>query len=153
MMHKYRDMVSGGALLFLGAVMFATSFGIPRGAEMGVGAGFMPRLMSVLLAVSGLALMLQGRGTAAAAAPEKGGANYQAVVLSLVYLGLFVVFLNKAGFVIATCAYLFLQTVLFCPANRRNYKTIAILSVVATACIYLVFAKGFKLLLPAGILG
>lgn len=156
MISKYKDVISGAALLALGVLLFATSFSIPRGAEMGVGAGFMPKLMSILLAIAGLVMVVQGKAAAVQAkdkAAEIDGANYKAVVLSLVYLGLFVALLSRLGFVITTFAYIFFQTILFCPVDRRNYKIITLVAVVATALIYIIFAKGFKLLLPAGILG
>lgn len=156
MITRYRDIISGAGLLALGAIMFATSFSIPRGAEMGVGASFMPKLMSILLAIAGFLLILQGRASAAAAkdkTPAVDASNYKAVVLSLVYLGLFVALLSRLCFVITTFSYIILQTILLCPADRRNYKLIALIAAVATVLIYIIFAKGFKLLLPAGILG
>ncbi|MDR1534613.1 MAG: tripartite tricarboxylate transporter TctB family protein [Planctomycetota bacterium] len=151
---KYREVVSGCAFLLLGAIMFAASFSIPKGAEMGVGAGFMPRLMSILLVLGGLAVAAQGwpSGVTRLEAGGRSG-NYRAVILSIAYLGAFVVLLPKFGFVITAAAYIFLQTILFCPRGNRDYRRIGIVAAVAAVAIYLVFAKGFKLLLPAGILG
>lgn len=156
MLTKYRDFTAGLFLLSLGALMLATSGSIPKGAEMGVGADFMPKLMSILLIVSGGAVMLMGwyrNNTLSARSEAEERTRPGAVVLSLVNLGVFIALLSRIGFIPMTFAYIFLQTELFSPPERRSHGKFTVISAVATAAIYLIFAKGFKILLPAGLLG
>jgi putative tricarboxylic transport membrane protein len=153
---KYRDVISGAGLLLLGAALFITSAGIPKGAELGIGANFMPRLMSILLTLAGIALTVQGYVTGRkvpTTSREGKKGDMLSVILSLAYLGGFVLLLTRLGFLLSTFPYIFLQTELFAPREKRNHVLFALVSMIATGAIYLIFAKGFKLLLPAGMLG
>ena len=52
-----------------------------------------------------------------------------------------------------TSAYIFVQAWVITVKEERRPVKMAVIAVVSTVIIYLTFVKGFKLLLPAGILG
>lgn len=77
------------------------------------------------------------------------------LVLSVILLGLYIALYQSLGFILASIAYLVLQSLLLAPAEKRKTWTlfIVILSVVLSATIYLVFSRYLTLMLPPGILG
>lgn len=155
MLTKHRDLAAGIFLLLMGVVMQIASWGIPRGAEMNIGADLMPKVISGLLVLFGLGVVIQGMVFAGAerAAGQKRKGSGLAVLLSLVFLGVYIGLLSRVGFIIMTMLYLYAQTTLYAPKEKRNHLLFAAVSVLATILVYLVFAKGFKLMLPAGVLG
>jgi Tripartite tricarboxylate transporter TctB family. len=154
MLTKHRDLLAGAFLVLMGVVMQIASWSIPRGVSMNYGADVMPKMVSALLALFGVAVVLQSRflvrsGETKAAKPGNG----KAVVLSLVFLAVYIGLLSRVGFIIMTALYLFAQTLLYAPREKRNHLLFAVISVVVTVAVYLIFAKGFKLILPYGVLG
>lgn len=63
---------------------------------------------------------------------------------------LYIVLLDKIGFTIASTLYLFSQMIMMAkePIPKKNYVVYAIISVVTAVVLYLMFVKGFKLILP-----
>ena len=63
---------------------------------------------------------------------------------------LYIVLLDKIGFTIASILYLFSQMIMMAkkPISKKNYVVYAIISVVTAVVLYLMFVKGFKLILP-----
>jgi hypothetical protein len=148
--------------MLLGVAFFISSFGIPRGAEMGVGADFMPKVLSVLLFLCGGLIMVQARVRAsnqaeAEKAPDLAESpqseNNRSLLLTLVYLALFIGLLDKIGFIIMTFLYAFFQILLFAPREKRNYIRFGIIAAAWTILLYFIFVKGFRIMLPGGILG
>jgi hypothetical protein len=159
---RYKDLCSGLFLTLLGFAFFISSFGIPRGAEMGVGADFMPKVLSVLLLLLGGLITLQARNRVSdQAGVEKApdavepprNENGRSLPLSLLYLALFIVLLDRIGFIVMTFLYAFFQILLFAPREKRNYILFGIIAAVLTILVYFIFVKGFKMMLPGGILG
>jgi hypothetical protein len=54
------DHVAGGAFVVLGVVVLALSGNLPMGQLSMPGSGFLPKILAVLIILSGLALMLRG---------------------------------------------------------------------------------------------
>jgi putative tricarboxylic transport membrane protein len=152
---KWRDVVSGTCLFLLGVFLFCSSFSIPKGAEMGLGADFMPKLISAFLVLCGSIIAVQGYRGLKKEQDQTGSPQGKtgAVILAAVLLGLFTILLNVAGFFIMSVLYIFAQTCLLAPKEKRNYILFGIIALAATALIYVVFVRFFKLMLPAGFLG
>lgn len=77
------------------------------------------------------------------------------LVLSVILLGLYIALYQSLGFILASIAYLILQSLLLAPAEKRKTWAVftAVLSVVLSVTIYLVFSRYLTLMLPPGILG
>lgn len=92
-----------------------------------------------------------------AAAPEdtepKEPVSYATVLMTLALMAAFTVMLSPLGFPIAAAIYLFLQFIVLTPADRKTrYLLYAVLAIVASFVIFVMFRYGFDLQLPAGIL-
>jgi len=162
MLNKHKDIGAGFMLMLIGLVLFLSAQTIPRGAAIGAGPGFMPKVMALLLAIVGIIIAFQGYLAARQQVPEAAAktedapvkpGNIKAVVLSLLCLLLYTLLMEKIGFIITTMLYVFLQTMIMMPKEKRNYLVIGIISVVTSVAVYLIFTQLFVLMLPAGILG
>ena len=65
-------------------------------------------------------------------------------LLTAVFIGIYVLLLEKVGFVITSFAFLW--------AQMKNWKMMALISVVFSLGVYLLFSKVFSVMLPRGIL-
>lgn len=161
-----KDVVTGWFSLGLAAALFIGSFGVKDFAATGVGAGFLPRLAAVLLAVLGVILLLQtrrratpapGTGDSATAAGKAEGARHfggtAAALLSACLMAGYVALLSPVGFIITTAIYVFAQILVLAKDAKRNYMLYAIVSVVTSVAAYYLFVRAFQVMLPAGILG
>lgn len=160
---KIKDLAAGALMLGLGLILFVTSFSIPAGASLGLGPSFMPRLMSGVLVLFGVLICLggvkafraeEGKPAVKQEGAEKG--DKKAVALTLAFLLAYILLMKPAGFILATGGYIMAQILLFAhnrkPGKKEKVKYLVI-SAVSSVAIYIIFTKGFSLLLPAGILG
>lgn len=158
-----RDMISGAVVLCLAAGLYSLSFTVEEVHFSGVGAQFMPRLIAVLFAVLGAALILTAaRKNAAVKAagltPEKSGNDrapngYLLVLANIILFTLYLFCLEPVGFLIATTVYLFLQMLLLSAKHERRHGLFCAVSLLTSVASYYLFTKGFLVILPPGILG
>lgn len=165
---KVKDLAAGAVLLGLGLVLLITSFSIPQGASLGLGPSFMPRLMSGVLVFFGVLIGLEGMNKKypsedgdegkQEAGQEKDAKDTKAVVLSLALLLAYILLMKPVGFVLSTTGYIMAQILVFTHKTEagkgaKAKLTYLTVSAASSVVIYLIFTKGFSLLLPAGILG
>lgn len=89
-------------------------------------------------------------------APANGGRKRGFLLfLSLLFLVLYSVLLQRLGFILSTILYLLATIILLTPREkvRRSLPLVAGFSVVVPVLIYIVFTKYLTLFLPKGILG
>lgn len=81
--------------------------------------------------------------------------NKRATVLTFVFLIIFALFLEPLGFIIMSIFFLISQMTLLTPKNIRKKRlpSISIISLIFSVLVYVLFTKGFSLILPAGIIG
>jgi putative tricarboxylic transport membrane protein len=72
---------------------------------------------------------------------------------TFILLVLYVFLLRPIGFLIMTALYIYLQSWLITPADKRKPVKLAVISGGTSVVIYGVFVFGLNLMLPAGILG
>lgn len=158
-MERYKDVFLGIFLMAVGFVLFAASFSIKSVLPMEIGPDFFPRVAAVCLIVLGAGttgeclLKVKKEGNGQPEQEEKQGGSSISVVLTIVLMVIYVVVIKKMGFLITTALYLFCQINILAPKEKRNQILFIVISAAASAVIYLAFAKGLNLLLPAGILG
>lgn len=140
----------------LGGTALAASFRIPAGGNLGLGADFMPKIVSVILLCCAFGFLIQ-----ALRAPKEEPVQKKekrdpvpAIRFGIAFgmLILYTVLLKPVGFVIMTALYVFAQSLFMVPPEKRNFLFSGILAVVSSLLIYFVFAKGLSMTLPAGIL-
>ena len=105
--------------------------------------------------------MLRYRRFKARGTGEGGGsilsalADKREVIVSFVALTLYVAFLNRLGFTIATAVYVFAQIVILTPAERwyKNLLPAAATGVAAGFLLFYIFRVVLNVLLPVGLYG
>lgn len=149
---KRAEQVLGVVLLLFAIYIGYESTLIEAGAEFGMGPGFMPFWLSVGLGITAAILlvrasMLPAERFATAFYPEKAGALR--VILVLAGYLLAIVLMKPLGMPIS----LAILTALTLPVfGSRNWKTIALTSVLTLFGAYLVFGRWLGVPLPMGIL-
>lgn len=75
------------------------------------------------------------------------------IVLTFVSLAVYIALLEPVGFLIMTAVYLFAQTLILTPKEKRNYIVTLITSIVIAVALDYVFVCLLNVLLPLGIFG
>ena len=75
------------------------------------------------------------------------------IVLTFVSLAVYIALLEPVGFLIMTAIYLFIQTLILTPKEKRNYIVTLITSIVIAVALDYVFVCLLNVLLPLGIFG
>lgn len=149
---RTRDLLCGAVFFLLGIFMYLETRGIPTIIENEVGSAFVPkRVAVVMICLAGLLIAVtffrKGTAEVKTAGDLKGGAS------TIIALAAYVFLFDKLGFIIATTSYLFVQILILSDDRNRNPKLFAVVSVVASVAVYLLFSKALGLILPSGILG
>ncbi len=150
---KISETIVNIVLVLFGAALWVTAQNIEVGAAMGQGGDFMPKLCSSIWMVLSILILVFGLRT-----PDAGGkdsVSIKGLISTLVLLFVYILLLKPIGFVITSIVYMFVQMMLFVPAeyrNKKNYIIFAVVSVVLPVAVNLLFANVFSLILPTGIL-
>lgn len=175
-----KDLFAG--LFFMGvAVLYLIgTFSIPSYSVFGVfsfDSTVIPRVLSALTFIFGLGQALSGHGrwkeanskgqgedgTKARVGTEPAAKedftngekiNKKSICFTILFLGGYIVFLDRIGFILMTSIYLITQMLLLTQSGARKKMALTIvpLSVVFSASVYFLFVNVFALILPAGIL-
>jgi hypothetical protein len=150
-----RDGFTGLVVLAASLLLFWGTLGLERHPMVPVGPGFYPRI--VLGITAGFALLmvvgdiLTRRKRAAAPAAAAASLDYRLVVVVFGIFGAYVVCLPWLGFRVATLVFLVaMQAALDTPKDIRRWTLLAVIAIVATAVIYLVFERYLHVLMPRG---
>lgn len=155
-MKRYADVISGSVLALVGAIFLIETRNIQAIMKMEFGPKVMPRIISVLLIVLGVIIAGLGLHTAKTY-PEKSQSrnfhieNVTGVLLTAVCLVFYIIALQPLGFLATSIVFLFAQfAVLGGVAHKKRLLFYAIISIVVSIGIYLLFTRVFGVLLPAG---
>lgn len=79
----------------------------------------------------------------------------KAIALTFIFLFVLAMFIESVGFIIMSTFFLVAQMTLLTSSESRRKKLpfIIIVSVVFSVIVYILFTRGFSLLLPSGVLG
>ena len=77
--------------------------------------------------------------------------NYTKVVLTLLFLVLYIIGLSTLGFIISTFVFLIAQIFLLAPKEKRKPLPILLPAAICTGAIYFLFGYVFSVALPFGI--
>lgn len=167
---KYRDIFSATFIIILSIfIIFSTKKLVAIKGLIDVGSGFFPKLIGSTLFLLGVILLIQS--ILVIKNSPKNQENIKANVelnvtkrsvkeiikqcanlLTIILIFIYVLSLEKLGFVLSSSIYLFLQINILINEEKRNHLLIVIISVVSPIITYLIFTKGFGLMLPNGIL-
>lgn len=163
MFRRYRDLIAGILVDLFAVFVYYETFNIKIIQSLAgkTNATFFPRLVVIALGLLGTILIVQGALYAKSHPVDKNAANTpfklsQGALCGLetgVCVFLYALAFKPVGFLLSTAVYLFLQMNILATKEQRKPILFAVIAVVVSAIVYFAFVKGFKLSLPAGILG
>lgn len=160
-----KELIIGVAMLAASIGYMLMSYQLP--GHQGVDAATVPVLLSGLLLLLGVMQLfsafaskpVQSTEASAQQAEEDGEAaapeivEPKTVIKTLVLILAYMALLGPVGFPIMTALYLYLQFIVLTPVNQKvRHLTYALIAVISSAVIFLLFREAFDLLLPAGLL-
>ena len=143
----FSELVIGIICIALGAVVFIAAGNLQQ-VKLGIGPAGMPKFVSVLLMVLGLAQTFTA--LKAGVNPPKFDVDKRAATLfaSAVAMSVaYVLLVDMIGFLIMTPLLLIGLMWLF---GERNIVKMAVISIITTMCIWLLFTEVFMIFLPVG---
>lgn len=145
------DAVGGAALLVLAALAWVAGRGLPLGALSQPGAGFFPRILTLLLAALALVLLVRGlaRPGVAFTEPWTDRSTRRRLVLMTGALVFYVAAVGTLGYLVTTAA-LFVVMVRW--VGGRGWAHALIVAVLCSAGSWYVFGRLLRVNLPAGAL-
>lgn len=157
------DLVTGLATIICFLVYYSQTFSIRQTSLVKLTSTFIPRLCVAAGVVLGAVILLgalQSRKEEQALPPSEDGAaaaekrqKLQSALIFFVILFVSILAIKYLGFVWGSALYL-MSSFLLCSRHfARNWPLYIALAVIAPVLIYIAFAWGFHLRLPAGFLG
>jgi len=148
-----RDGIAALVIVAVSAALFALTLGLQESPFVPVGPGFYPRIVLGVTALFALALLasdvaIHRRG---GGAPPLPIANKGRIAALFGAFALYLVALPLVGFRLSTLLFIALaQAVLAPPRSARQWITLAIVAILATAATWFVFERYLLVLLPRG---
>lgn len=129
-----------------------TSWQMPQRVEFGPGMGFLPFWLSVIMTVLSVLLLFDAsmRKGASGGNPFPAPKALLNVVLVIAGLGVFVAVLDTVGFAVSTTLYI---VYLIAVVQKEPWLKSAIVSVLSTGGLYVVFEVLLEVKLPKNIFG
>ncbi len=158
-MARYKDLFGGLFWLGIAVVMYSASFemktlAIGAASTSFVGSGFMPRLVAFGMALFSAIVIWRGINTLRSTAPANSGAvntlmvEFLPVLVSAGLLALYILLMEKVGFLITTVLYLFGQMMILAAPEHRRPLMFLFISLLCAITIYYTFTEVFYLMLP-----
>ncbi|NKQ11284.1 tripartite tricarboxylate transporter TctB family protein [Pseudomonas sp. SST3] len=156
--YKRKELLVGALMLGAGLFYLFLTINLPRKGF--IDASTVPYVLSVGLCLLGaLQLLTATKATQLAADPDAENEpsekkpDYPTVFKTLGLIAVYVALLQKVGFPIMTVLYLYAQFIVITPREQKiNHLAYIVISVVASAVIFVTFRQGFDLMLPTGFL-
>lgn len=157
---KYRDSLTGIALLIVSAFYFKGSF-IRTSQLMTAqhGPEFLPRIYSAVLA--GLSIILIAgnirdvKKNKAEENPQTENGSLFRVLATVLLVLVYIMFMKRIGFLVSSAVYMILQLCLaaFPGTTKRDYAKFVLFGIVAACVLSYLFIRLFSLALPRGMAG
>lgn len=145
------DVAGGALLLALAALGWIAGRGLPLGAFSAPGAGFFPRILTLLLALLSLTLLIRGlaRPGAPFTEPWRDRSTRRRLLLMTGALVFYVVAVGTLGYLVTTAA---LFVVMVRGVGGRGWLQALIAAALGSAGSWYVFGRLLRVNLPAGTL-
>lgn len=153
MKSKTRDIICSLLFLIVGIFTFVNALEIKPLMAKDLGSGFMPKVIGVsliVIAVMKLVLTLTNKKeskieTSNDNIDQKGG------LLTIGIFLFYVITFEMLGFIVSTIVYLFFQMLILSNDKNRNCKLFALISIVFSVAVYVLFVYVINRPLPIGI--
>lgn len=142
----FSDLVIGVAFVAAGAAVFMMA-GKLQHVKLGIGPGGFPKFIAVVMAILGAAMTVSVLHAGVEMPAFKMEKKALCLFLAAVALCVaYILLVPKVGFLVTTTLLLFGMMTLF---GNKNYVMTAVISVVTTVLVWLLFTKVFMIFLPA----
>lgn len=143
----FSELVIGVACIVLGVAVYVAAGNLQQ-VKLGIGPGGFPKFIGMLLTVLGVAqtatALISGVNAPKFDVDKRAASLFcAAVAMSVAY----VLVVSTVGFLIATPLLLIGLMLLF---GERSIVKMAVIAVITTVCIWLLFTEVFMIFLPAG---
>lgn len=142
------DHAAGAAFVLLGVFVLALSGDLPSGDLSMPGAGFMPKIIAVVMILLGCTIALRGRESPRFTSLDWSDLKHAALIVVLTSVA--VALYTTLGFIITMTALLMSLLVV---AERRNPVRAAVFSIVVVVTAFTLFDRFLEAPLPSGPLG
>jgi hypothetical protein len=140
---KNKDLLAGLMFLAIGVIFFVGSYNYSMGTAARMGPGYFPRALGAILAVLGVIIAAVGLKNQAKWAESNGiGWTWTPVILVTLAVVLFGIALPKLGIISAIIILIALSGY---AAHDKNYRELAMISVIMCLFCAAVFVYGLKL--------
>ena len=157
-MKKYMDIISGAFILLLSVVFFVGAHSIVSFADSKYGASITPRVVSVIMAILSIILIISGiqnlkveKRTGINEASTKQSNENKITYYTLGLITIYIALINVIGFPVMTAIYIALQLFVLSGLKMKKLLLGAIVGIVSSTLIYLIFSKALYIQLPLGI--
>lgn len=149
------DQITGIVMLVFSITVAYSSWQMPQRVEFGPGMGFLPFWLAVIMTVLSAWLFIDAsvrkrKSAAPTGNPFPAPRALLNVVLVIAGLGVYVAIIERAGFAVSTV--LFIAFLLAVVQKERWFKT-AVVSILSTAGLYVIFQILLEVKLPQNIYG
>lgn len=159
----YKDVLVGAVLLLIFVLIIIGAQSTQLLVLATITAKFWPTVIGIIGCVLSVVLIAQGfisgrklalLENSESAVSEKGeklfeGGNRR-TILTFLLVALYIISITLLGWILSTLVYLFLQISLLTEKAKRKPLRIAIITVIFTAIVYVLFRYAFMLMLPPG---
>jgi hypothetical protein len=157
-LHVTKETFLAVIIFIFSIILFSATYSMKTMALASIGPAFVPRLIAVLMcALSVIEIgssLFRSIEASTETEEERKGVKKYSDILSIVIIFFYILILKRLGFILSSSLFLFFQIWLIQgKVKKRKLITFAIVSICLASCIYLLFVKGFSLILPVGILG
>ncbi|MGD1832612.1 MAG: tripartite tricarboxylate transporter TctB family protein [Sphaerochaetaceae bacterium] len=167
MWQKYKDLIGSSVVSIFGLFFFLSSFSIRKYGDMAINSRSFPQILGILVMVFGLVQILQSVKVLTAKDSntdqniiddnqkhsENSPISMKNVIFTIVLMITYAFLMKPLGFLISTFLYSFIQAFILYPNKKKNFLIMILVSCIFTGLVYIVFVKGFSLVLPQGLLG
>jgi len=156
MTKKTRGLVTGVLFLAFGLLFFIEGSKYPSTIKGDMGSSFMPQLIAaciIILAVMKIIESLRINNPKAKSndlASQKEKEDIKGGLMTVALIIVYAVLFKPLGFIVSTFLYLMLQMIVLCDKDKRNWKIITSISVIAPVLIYLFFVYVVERPMPQG---
>lgn len=159
MWRKYKELIGSGVVTAVGIIYFITTFKIRKFGDAVLDSRSLPIALGIIVIFLGLFRFVvsikeffQERVEDNKEHEDETG-NRKRVIGSLGLMVAYAIIIKPIGFFISSFLYLFFQSLLIYPDRKKNYLISALIAIIFSLAVYLVFTRAFSLALPRGILG
>ena len=159
---KVKDCLSGLLAIVFSVVFFVETFNIKSLGYSVIGASFFPKLFCILMFCIGLVLFISNIKETVVYIKsinfnkdelKKRFLKSKRLILSMLFVIVYLYTIDKIGFVVSSSVYLFLQIVLLTPEiSKKKVLVFFIISVSISVVVFAIFTFLLKISLPSGIL-